>query len=160
MPEKPASLSPADAVLRSWEIHSRIHLYLLDRLAEAVWDAPPPDGKGRTLAALVSHIHGVRLMWIKAGGEKALPAPLEKDASIMAAKQALEESATAVHAMLSKALHGDGKVSGFKPDAWSFVAYLVAHEAHHRGQMLLLARQLGHPVDKSTIFGLWQWGVR
>jgi hypothetical protein len=37
---------------------------------------------------------------------------------------------------------------------------LIAHEAHHRGQMLLLARQLGHPVDKSTSFGMWEWGVR
>ena len=33
MPEKEAALSPADAVLRSFAIHNRIHLYLLDALA-------------------------------------------------------------------------------------------------------------------------------
>jgi uncharacterized damage-inducible protein DinB len=160
MPEKDAALSPADAVLRSFAINNRIHLYLLDGLVPEVWEAAPPGGKGRTLAALVSHIHGVRLMWLKAAGVKALPAPLEKTASIAEARKALELSAAAMHDLLSKALNGSGKISGFKPDAWAFVAYLIAHEAHHRGQMMLLARQMGHPVDKSVSYGIWEWGVR
>jgi uncharacterized damage-inducible protein DinB len=160
MPEKEAALSPADAVLRSFAIHNRIHLYLLDALAPVVWAEAPPGGKGRTLAALVSHIHGVRLMWLKAAGVKSLPQSLEKTATIAEAKQALEASASALHKLLTNALQGNAKISGFKPDAWAFVSYLIAHEAHHRGQMLLLARQLGHPVDKSASYGLWEWGVR
>ncbi|MGA3371731.1 MAG: DinB family protein [Terracidiphilus sp.] len=160
MPKEDAALSPADAVLRSFAIHNRIHLYLLNALPPEAWDAAPPGGKGRTLAALVSHMHSVRLMWLKAAGAKTLPAPLEKMASIAEAKQALEASAAALHELLATALNGNAKISGFRPDAWAFVAYLIAHEAHHRGQILLLARQLGHPVDKRTSFGLWEWGVR
>jgi len=160
MPEKETALSPADAVLRSFAIHNRIHLYLLDSLPAEVWVASPPGGKGRTLAGLVSHIHSVRLMWLKAAGVKTLPAPLDKEASVSEAKKALPTSAAALSELLSKALRGDARVPGFKPDAWAFVAYLIAHEAHHRGQMLLLSRQLGHPVDKSTTYGLWEWGVR
>jgi uncharacterized damage-inducible protein DinB len=57
-------------------------------------------------------------------------------------------------------LHGSGKVSGFKPDAGAFVSYLVAHEAHHRGQMMMLARQLEHPMNQKASFGLWEWGMR
>lgn len=158
--EKEAALSPPDAVLRSFAIHNRIHLYLLDALPHEVWTATPPGGKGRTLAALVSHIHSVRLMWLKAAGVKAMPAPLEKTATVTEAKVALDASAAALNELLSIALNGNGKISGFKPDAWAFVCYLIAHEAHHRGQMLLLARQLGHPVDLKTSFGLWEWGVR
>jgi uncharacterized damage-inducible protein DinB len=160
MPEKQAELSPADAVLRSFAMHNRIHLYLLDALAPEVWLAAPPGGKGRTLAALVSHIHGVRLMWLKAGGAKALPAPMEKTATVAEAKEALKASDAAIRDWLGPILKGNAKISGFKPDAWAFVSYLIAHEAHHRGQMLLLARQLGHAVDKSTSFGMWEWGVR
>lgn len=160
MPVKEAALAPADAVLRSFAIHNRIHVYLLDRLPAEAWAAEPPGGKGRSLAALISHIHSVRLMWLKAAGMKALPAPLEKTASIAEAKAALEASAAALNELLAKALHGDGRIPNFKPDVWAFVGYLIAHEAHHRGQMLLLARQIGHPVDKSTSYGLWEWGVR
>jgi len=160
MAQKEAVLSPADAVLRSFAIHNRIHIYLLDALDAAAWEAEPPGGKGRTLAALVSHIHGVRLMWLKAAGVKALPAGLEKTASIAEAKEALNRSAEALHARLATALNGDGRMPSFKPDAWAFVGYLIAHEAHHRGQMMMLARQVGHPLDKSSNFGLWAWGVR
>jgi uncharacterized damage-inducible protein DinB len=160
MPSKEVTLSPAEAVLSSFAIHNRIHIYLLEALAPEVWNAPPPSGKGRTLAALVSHIHGVRLMWLKAGGAKALPAALEKTATIAEAKAALTASAEAVREWLGPILAGSAKVSGFKPDAWAFVSYLIAHEAHHRGQMVLLARQLGHAVDQKTSFGMWEWGAR
>jgi uncharacterized damage-inducible protein DinB len=152
--------SPADAVLRSFSIHNRVHLYLLDALPAEVWDAPPPGGKGRTLPALVSHIHKVRLMYLEAAKWKEKPAELTKTTTIPEAKLALEASAKAVVDWLNPILHGEAKVSGFKPDAWAFVAYLIAHEAHHRGQMVLLARQLGHPIDKATSYGLWEWGAR
>jgi len=160
MPDKEAALSPADAVLRSFAIHNRIHLYLLDALPPEAWLATPPGGKGRTLAALVAHMHSVRLMWLKAGGAKAQPAPLERTATVAEAQDALAASDMAIREWLAPILGGSARISGFKPDAWAFVSYLIAHEAHHRGQMLLLARQLGHPVDKSTSFGLWEWGVR
>jgi len=160
VPETQPVLSPADAVLRSFSIHNRIHLYLLDALAPEVWLSTPPGGKGRTVAALASHIHGVRLMWLKAAGVKTLPLPLEKTATVAEAKAALEASAAAVSERVGEALNGDGRMPSFKPDGWAFVSYLIAHEAHHRGQMVLLARQLGYPVDQKTNFGLWQWGVR
>src|SRR3984957_19129411 len=46
MPEKEAPPPAADAVLRSFAIHNRIHLYLLDAIPAEAWHAAPPGGKG------------------------------------------------------------------------------------------------------------------
>ncbi|GJG86529.1 hypothetical protein tb265_17100 [Gemmatimonadetes bacterium T265] len=116
--------------------------------------------RGRTIAAVVAHVHAVRGMWLKAvGGE--VPAPLDAAAATRAdALEALGESHAALRAVLAAALAGDGRVKGFKPDVVGFVAYFVAHEAHHRGQIAMLARQVGHPLPKAAGFGMWEWGAR
>jgi len=159
MAGKDTPLGPVESMLRAFAIHNRVHLYLLDNLSVDAWLLTPPGGKGRTLAAMVAHIHSVRLMWLKAAKVESLPAPLELDAHISEAKLALTASAVTMLAFLKPALE-TGRVPNFKPDAWAFVSYLIAHEAHHRGQIMQLTRVLGFPVDKSVNYGLWEWGVR
>ncbi len=34
------------------------------------------------------------------------------------------------------------------------LAYLVAHESHHRGSILLTLEQCGHPLDSKTRYGI------
>jgi uncharacterized damage-inducible protein DinB len=41
-----------------------------------------------------------------------------------------------------------------------FLGYLIAHDAHHRGQITMLARQLGHPLPQKAMFGMWEWNSR
>jgi len=53
-----------------------------------------------------------------------------------------------------------GRIRGFRPDVASFFGYLIAHDAHHRGQITMLARQAGHPIPQKVTFGMWEWGVR
>jgi hypothetical protein len=53
--------------------------------------------------------------------------------------------------------HGDGRVEGFRPDVPAFFSYLVAHDAHHRGQITQLARQAGNPLPQKAMFG-WRSG--
>jgi hypothetical protein len=94
----------------------------------------------RDIASMVARIHNVRLMWLKATGASEIPNKLEPDVRV--------------------SLNGDGRIKDFKPDAASFLAYLVAHDAHHRGRITISARQLGHPISRSAMFGLWEWGTR
>jgi uncharacterized damage-inducible protein DinB len=48
----------------------------------------------------------------------------------------------------------------FPTDLAHFLGYFVAHEAHHRGQLVMLARQLGHRLPPGVTGGLWQWSQR
>jgi hypothetical protein len=45
-------------------------------------------------------------------------------------------------------------------DVVHFLAYMVAHEGHHRGQIVLLARQTGHRLSGEVTGGIWQWSRR
>jgi uncharacterized damage-inducible protein DinB len=160
--KKPAPpFLPAGALATAFATNNRINVYLIQNLPDAVWRAPTPGGKGRDIASIAAHIHNVRLMWLKAAGAAKLPAKLEP-ATVTNAQviDALDQSWRALDDLLRHSLSGDGRIKGFKPDAASFFAYLVAHDAHHRGQITMLARQSGHPVSQSVMFGLWEWGTR
>jgi hypothetical protein len=37
------------------------------------------------------------------------------------------------------------------------LCYMLSHEAHHRGQVCMLAHQLGFPVPKEVAYGIWNW---
>jgi uncharacterized damage-inducible protein DinB len=147
------------ALISAFATNNRINLYLIENVPFDAWSAKPPEGKGRTIAAIAVHIHNVRLMWLKAVGVAKIPAKLEESASVNETLGALKESHDVLAAFLLKALES-GQVKGFKPDAASFYGYLIAHDAHHRGQIASLARRLGHPISQSVGFGMWEWGSR
>jgi len=157
---KPFALS--EALLQAYEINDRINHYLIDNLPPAAWRAEPPQGKGRTIAAIVAHMHNVRVMWLKATAkESQIPEQLDRlSVSPSQAKKALAASREGLAAVLKTALETDGRVKGFRPDAAAFFGYLIAHDAHHRGQITMLARQAGHPISQSAMFGMWEWGSR
>jgi uncharacterized damage-inducible protein DinB len=45
----------------------------------------------------------------------------------------------------------------FPTDLHHFLSYFAAHEGHHRGQLCLVARQLGHRLPGHVANGVWQW---
>ena len=155
----PATFDLKAALISAFATNNRIDQYLIENIPAEAWAAKPPEGKGRTIAAIAVHIHNVRLMWLKAVGVAKLPAKLEENASAKETLQALGASHDAMAAVLADALDS-GQVKSFKPDAASFYAYLIAHDAHHRGQIASLARRLGHPIPQSVGFGMWEWGSR
>ena len=45
-------------------------------------------------------------------------------------------------------------------DVGHLLTYFVAHERHHRGQIVLVARQIGFRLPAEVTTGLWQWTKR
>jgi len=158
---EPYSNQLPQALLNALDTNSRISRYLIDSLPPEAWTSKLPDGKGRTIAAIVAHMHNVRVMWLKAAKADDIPDQLDRATVTPAqAGRALESSREALHRLCSRALETDGRIRGFRPDVAGFVGYLVAHDAHHRGQIAMLARQLGHPLPQKAMFAMWEWGRR
>ena len=150
-----------DALLNAFAINDRINQYMIDNLPAKAWRAEPPAGKGRAVAAIVAHMHNVRVMWLKAAAKGSeIPDQLDGHRVTPAqAKKALEQSRAALSEVLKSACESDGRIKGFKPDVAAFFAYLIAHDTHHRGQIAMLARQLGHALPQKAMFGMWEWGT-
>ncbi|MCU0451018.1 MAG: DinB family protein [Bernardetiaceae bacterium] len=118
--------------------------------------------KGRNVGEQFAHMHNVRLMWLREARPELLAAvqKIEKEQiSKTLLRDQLGRSGAVIADLLGHAL-AEGKLRGFKPHPTAFVGYLIAHESHHRGQMMLCLKQSGHPVDKKVSFGLWEWGTR
>ena len=154
--------SLSQALLTAFETNDRINQYMIENLPAEAWRAEPPEGKGRTIAAITAHMHNVRVMWLKAAAkESKIPEQLDKEkVTPEKASKALEQSKTALLDVLHSSLDKDGRIKGFRPDVAGFFAYLIAHDAHHRGQICMLARQAGHALPQKAMFGMWEWGSR
>jgi uncharacterized damage-inducible protein DinB len=167
LPKKPSITLP-EALLAAFDTNDRINHYLIENLPSDAWRAELPAGTGRDIASIVAHMHNVRVMWLKAAGgkpgaerDRKIPDQLDRHKITPAqARKSLAESRAALHEVLKASLAADGRVKGFRPDVAGFVGYLIAHDAHHRGQISMLARQAGHPISQKAMFGMWEWGSR
>lgn len=137
---------------------------ILEHLEPAAWNAKPP-AKVRSIAAIFTHVHNVRTKWIRLSAPHLkVPAQLNRtDCTQQQAGAALEVSAARCVRMLDEA--SDGRVKAFVRDGWAkpwlpgmeMLCYMVAHEAHHRGQVTMLAHQLGFPLPMKIMSGIWNW---
>lgn len=171
--ETPASSRDVvDAILSVYAINDAMNQLVLEGLNPRAWRATLPGkskGEGRTTAAIFAHLHNCRLNWIRnSAPHLKCPKPLDPDRCTMKqAARAHGESARQCLAMLRDALSGspNRRVKKYSRGSWapvwpaggSMFAYMFAHEAHHRGQALMLAHQLGYRVPNEYMYSIWQW---
>lgn len=152
-------------VLAAWRTSSRVTAFLIESLPDEVWHAAIPGAPRRTVQMIGGHLHNCRCMWVRMLGRRhRLTVPRRVDRRRVSRQQllaALAQSTRAIGRLLEAGLANDGRLTGFSPpDVTHFLAYHVAHEGHHRGQIVMVARQLGHRLPAEVTDGLWQWGRR
>jgi len=150
-------------LIETWQIHNRINLYLLEAIESDDHLDDISASKGRSVGNQFGHIHNVRLMWFKEAYPDLLNelVKIEKDKyqNRSFIKENLINSGKAVEELLNKGINED-RIKGFKPHPIAYLGYLISHESHHRGQIILTLKQAGHPVSKKTGFGILEWGTR
>ena len=152
-------------VLATWQTSSGVTTFLIEHLPDEVWRATIPGAPRRTVQMVGGHLHNCRCMWVKMLGKKhGLAVPRSVDRRRVSRRQlvaALARSSRAIGQLLEIGLANGGRLPGFSPpDVTHFLAYHVAHEGHHRGQIVMVARQLGYRLPREVTNGLWQWSKR
>ncbi len=152
----------AAGLLRACAASARVNEYLVEHLDPALWRAKPPAPRMRTIAAIVVHMHNCGLVYLRRSAPKvAVPPELDRFKTTQAAAiRALAAKRRALLAVLAPALERGGKLGGSSHDPVTFLTYYMAHDSHHRGQIVWQARLLGYPISEQTMSGMWMWTTR
>jgi uncharacterized damage-inducible protein DinB len=162
----------SESLLVAWRTNSRVTAFLVERLPPSVWDADVPSVPRRNVRMIAAHLHNSRARWIRTlGQEHGIPAPALVDPRRVSRRQllfALERSSKGIEDLLALGIASGGQVPPSKLYVWRnlpldvghVLTYFVAHEGHHRGQIVMVARQVGQRLPPEVTDGLWQWTTR
>jgi uncharacterized damage-inducible protein DinB len=161
-----------DTILDAWKTNNRVTVFLVEHLPAELWEAKVPGAPRRTIRTIAGHIHNARCMWIKTlGKQHGITVPRSVDRYKLSPQDlvpALQHSGTGILNLLKFGCDQGGNIPPSSSYVWRnlpldvghVLTYFAAHEGHHRGQIVMLARQLGHRLPSEVTGGLWQWSKR
>ena len=150
-----------DELVEAWRTNDRINLFLIDRISDEGMLCTLSTRGGRDVARQFAHMHNNRV-WQLEKRAKDLSAGLtifegKSSPQKQQLTDAFSASSEAIETFLTDVLAGKPKRRGFKRGIFTTLAYLVAHESHHRGSILLTLKQSGHALEKDAAYGIWGW---
>jgi uncharacterized damage-inducible protein DinB len=161
-----------DTILNAWKTNNRVTIFLVENLPAELWDATVPGASRRSVRMLAGQIHNARCMWLKTlGKENGIAVPRNVDRHKVKSGDlvaALERSGAGILRLLELGCDHGGSIPQTPAYVWRnlpldvghVLSYFIAHEGHHRGQIVMLARQLGHRLPPEVTGGIWHWVKR
>src|SRR5213083_2717650 len=161
-----SELDHQEMLLDAWRTNNRVTVFLVEHLADELWSATVPGAPRRTVRMIAGHIHNARCMWIKTlGKEHGIAVPQAVNRHKVGPKElipALGHSSRGIIGLLTLGCDRGGAIPTSSSYPWRnlsldvghVLTYFVAHEGHHRGQIVVLARQLGYRVPAGITGGL------
>ena len=161
-----------DLLVDAWKTNNRVTVFLVEHLPTEVWNAAVPGMPRRTVQMIAGHIHNARCMWIKTlGKEHGIKVPASVDRHNVRPKnliKALGQSSRGISSLLKLGFENGGTIPSSAAYVWRnlpldvghVLTYFVAHEGHHRGQIVMIARQLNCRLPVEVAGGLWHFSRR
>jgi uncharacterized damage-inducible protein DinB len=154
------------SLIAAWQTNNRATVFLVEHLPRAVWSSQVPGIPRKTVGMIAAHLHNSRCSWIKAlGARHGVKVPRLVDlrrVRIPELVKALSRSSEGIVQLIELGASRGGRVppaawQNFPTDLDHFLTYFAAHEGHHRGQLCLVAHQLGQRLPRKVTDGVWQW---
>ena len=154
-----------EQLLLAWRLNNKVNLLLLRAIPKKGFAAVPLASRGRTVASQFAHLHKVRWAWMRYNGENVRGIPVFKKGAQPTQAQLLKAfriSGKAVENYMASRLRAGERIKYFKGQPMRWLIYMIAHESHHRGSILLALKQNGmrmpEKVALTAVWLTWYWG--
>ncbi len=151
-------------MLEAWRTNNRINLFLIERIGDEGMKCTLSKHGGRTVVRQFAHLHNVRLWHLERRACSLAKGLYQYDTHEEPDKvhliQCLNDSAERIATFIRDIVTGGGKYRTFKKGIINHLAYFIAHESHHRGNILLTLKMCGNPVDAGSRYAIWDWNNR
>lgn len=142
----------------AWLVNHRVNALLIHAVGEEGLDKSYAP-RARNVRKVFVHIHNQRLNWLGAilkHPPKIARLKSREAHDVATLLAALEESGLAMADLVDRIFRKE-EVKGFDRSPATFLAFALAHEAHHRGQVILTLRMAGTPIPREAVNALWDW---
>jgi uncharacterized damage-inducible protein DinB len=150
-----------EQLIEAWRTNNKMDLLFIDNVDDDGMQKTLSNRGGRTVYSQLVHVHNVRMGWLEIAAKDIFKKykQLDKEASYdkKVLRRAFEESGKGIEEFIDRSWEEEGKVKSFRKGLIPFIAYLIAHEGHHRGHALLTLKQSGVKIPDKLKWGLWEW---